>query len=95
MRVIDANRFAARIYVGGKVQAVCQIVLGGGFGNVISYSSSEDGNGVNEMLSVEADDQGLFLKGIGMAFGSAKVGHLSIEGASEYYWEFFIERLQR
>lgn len=97
-RRIDANRFTAILYREGKAVARCKIVLGGMFGKGITFSHNDqasDGS-MNENLSVEADDQGLYFKALGFAhFGREKEEHLTFEGAAEYYWSMFIERLQQ
>jgi hypothetical protein len=96
---IDATRFTAAAYRGGKAVARCQIRLGGHFGSGISYSHSDNlsDNSINESMSVEVGEQALSLHPMGMpSFGSTKrESHLSQEGAAEYYWELFIEPLQR
>lgn len=68
-RRLDANRFTAVIYRNGKAESRCKISLGGMFGNGISFSYSDQAsdNSSNENLTVEADDQGLYLKALGMA----------------------------
>lgn len=98
-RRVDANRFTAVIYRAGKAVARCKIMLGGMFGRGITYSSDDrasDGS-CNESLSVEADEQALFLKALGMSHITREHAsqHLSFEGASEYYWAMLIEPLQR
>lgn len=99
-RRIDANRFTASGYRDGRALARCTVFMGGGhFGGGIAYVAAEttESNGYNENLSVEADDQALFLRSMGMA----RVGRgdrdekLSLEGAAELYWAIFIEPLQR
>lgn len=96
---IDATRFTAAVYRGGKAAARCQIRFGGHFGRGISYSSTDnvDDNSFNEAMSIEVGEQALTLKPLGMPmFGSSSRGsHLSQEGAAEYYWGLFIEPLQR
>ncbi|MES2988706.1 MAG: toll/interleukin-1 receptor domain-containing protein [Pseudomonadota bacterium] len=98
-RRIDANRFSAVTYRGGRAVARCTVFMGGAhFSNMIAYSANEtDGsNSFNESLTVETDDQMLFLRSMGMSFHR---GHqeekLSQEGAAELYWSMFIEPLQR
>jgi hypothetical protein len=53
----------------------------------------------NEQLTVEADEQSLFLKPTGMRMwmpgGQKQRDHLTFEGAAEYYWEMLMEPLQR
>jgi hypothetical protein len=97
-RQIDANRFTGVIYRDGKAAARCKIVLGGMFGRGISFSYNDQAsdNSSNENMSVEADDQGLYLKALGMArMGSGGDRHLTFEGGAEYYWSLMIEPLQR
>jgi hypothetical protein len=98
-RRIDANRFTAVAYRDGKAAARCAIRLGHPTGMLsgitFSYNDSAD-NGYNESLSVEHDDQTVYLKALGMNVrGQEKQGKLSLEGAAEVYWELFIEPLQR
>jgi hypothetical protein len=97
-RRIDANRFSALVYKGGRAVSRCTVFIGSRLvGNGIAYSSSEteETNAYNEMLSVAADDQTLYLKALGMAhFHVDQNAKLSPEGAAEYYWSLLIERLQ-
>lgn len=98
-REIDANRFTASIYKSGKKAASCTVFTGGGhFGGGIAYVASEtsESNTINESLSVEADDQQLYLRSMGMAhMGQADArAKLSEEGAAELYWSLLIERLR-
>jgi hypothetical protein len=99
-RRIDANRFTAVAYRDGEAVARCSIRLGeGGFTGGISYSHINDSassNSFNESLSVENDDQALYLKPLGMSMRHANSeGKLSPEGGAEFYWSLFIEPLQR
>ncbi|MGB3047793.1 toll/interleukin-1 receptor domain-containing protein [Dokdonella sp.] len=94
---IDANHFSAVIYESGKARTQCTIRLGGTFGKGISYSNAlgGSGNGFNEMLSVESDDQHQFLRSMGVAMMSNhREEQLSHEGAAEYYWSMLIAPLQ-
>jgi hypothetical protein len=94
---IDGNSFTAVIYKNGDSISRCKIRLGGALGNGISYSANDhaDDTSFNENLSVEFDDQHMFLKPLGMAMGMVqKDKNLSAEGASEYYWSMLIQRLQ-
>lgn len=96
-RRVDANRFSAAIYRGGKAVARCTVFMGGGhFAGGIAYSANEtsESNSYNESLSVEADDQMLYLKSLGMSFRRGAGAKLSQEGAAELYWAMLIERLQ-
>ncbi|MBU1336914.1 MAG: toll/interleukin-1 receptor domain-containing protein [Alphaproteobacteria bacterium] len=97
-RRIDSNRFTAAVYRSGKAVSRCTIFMGGGFStNGISYVDGETtaSSGYNENLRVDADDQSMFLRSMGMrSFGSQREEHLTLEGAAEIYWSMFIERLQ-
>ena len=97
-RQVDANRFEARAFVGGEERAVCGIWLGGTFGmDGIYYSSTGLGNGnsFNETMSVSDDGYTLLLQALGMAhFGQAGDAPLTMEGAAEYFWSLFVERLR-
>lgn len=96
-RRIDANNFNAFIYRGGKRNAECAINLGGGFrrgGITYSSSASSRGNSFNEELSVESDDQALFLKPLGMSFHNTPNAKLSVEQGAEHFWEMLIAPLQ-
>ncbi|MGD9924472.1 MAG: hypothetical protein AB7V13_23960, partial [Pseudorhodoplanes sp.] len=97
-RQIDANTFTAIVYQHGKTVAECRISRGGFMGKGITYSSDAGSrsNSINDNLSVEADDQGMYLKTM-MNFGSSALrddAQLTFEGASEYYWSRLIERIQ-
>ncbi|OAI31382.1 hypothetical protein A1351_21790, partial [Methylosinus sp. R-45379] len=95
---IDANRFTAVVYRDGKAMARCKIVLGGMFGKGISFSYNDQASdsSSNEHLSVDADEQGLYLKSLGMAsMGRNRDRHLTCDGGSEYYWSLLMDPLQR
>jgi hypothetical protein len=97
-RQLDGSRFTAVIYESGATQAQCTISLGGPFGRGISYSNSvgRSGNSFNEMLSVEHDEQHMYLKPMGMCMmGGDRDEQLSHEGAAEYFWSMLIESLQQ
>jgi hypothetical protein len=97
-RRIAANRFIAVVYRNGKSVARCTVFTGGSFfGNGIAYSATEtmESNSCNETLSVEADDQMLYLTSMGMAHMGQREPKLSQEGAAELYWSLLIEPLQR
>ena len=96
---IDALKFNAVVYRNGLAVARCQIRNGGSKSSMsgITYSTSESDNSYNESLSVEAGDQMLHLKALGMQRrqGGDDPEKLSFEGAAEYYWALFIQRLQQ
>jgi hypothetical protein len=100
-RRIDGNRFTAVAYRGGQAVARCAIRLGDrtGYHAGITYSHNDTGDGgYNESLSVEHDANHLYLKPLGMSMlrrGGVESEKLSLEGAAEFYWELFIDPLQR
>ena len=73
--------------------------MGGAFwGKGITYSSdaSARSNSFNGVLSIEADDQMLFLVSMfGGRFGGGGTDRLTEQGAAEHFWEQLIEPLQR
>ncbi|MEM9590883.1 MAG: toll/interleukin-1 receptor domain-containing protein [Pseudomonadota bacterium] len=97
-RNVDGNTFTATIYRDGAKAAACSIRLGGMLGNGIAYSNGDDAptNTMNESLSIENDDQKLFLRALGMAhlWRSRDREKLSHEGAAEYYWALLMRPLQ-
>ena len=97
-RRIDADRFAATIFRNGKKVAEYAIALGGigSRDGAVTYShdASVRGNSFNEMLSIDADDQALFLKPLGMAMRGERDAKLSGEGAAEFSWGLLIAPLQ-
>jgi hypothetical protein len=101
LRRVDANRFSAAIYQDGVAKARCTVFIGEGtLGNGIAYVNREttSSNTLNESLHVEADDQAMFLRSMGMAHRGGTHGggkSLSQEGAAEFYWNLLIEPLQR
>lgn len=102
LRRIDANRFTAVAYRGGRTVARCTVFFGGimGRGTEIGYRADDSGatNGLNEALSVTEDDESLHLKpfGIGsMVSGQPQKQRLTEEGGAELLWALFIEPLQR
>jgi len=101
-RRIDANRFTAVAYRDGDAIARCSIALGSEFGFMsgITYSHSDSASttSFNESLSVENDDQAIYLKTLGMSMlrrGADEKSKLTPEGGAEFYWGVFIEPLQR
>ncbi|QHI68048.1 toll/interleukin-1 receptor domain-containing protein [Tichowtungia aerotolerans] len=93
---IDAIRFTSIIYMGGQSASECTVRLGGLFGNGISYSSdaNADNNSCNDSMSIAEDGYSLFMKPMGMTTFGHQNELLSPEGAAEYFWNIFIERLQ-
>jgi TIR domain len=97
-RRIDANRFSAVVYKDGESVSRCTVFMGdrNTFGG-IAYSSNETtaSNAYNECLTIEADEQSMFLHGMGMPMQRGDVNKLSQEGAAEYYWSLLIAPLQQ
>ncbi|EKA34068.1 hypothetical protein PABE173_6386, partial [Pseudomonas aeruginosa ATCC 25324] len=75
----------ATVFVGGQM----------GAGIYYSQGASFSGNSYNEMLTVQADDQSLYLTSLGMTFRTGQDQKLSQEGAAEMLWETVIAPLQR
>ncbi|MCD1125202.1 toll/interleukin-1 receptor domain-containing protein [Jinshanibacter sp. LJY008] len=98
-RRVDANRFFATIYENGKNVARATIYIGGGmFKGGINYVQGEttESNTFNESLSVDADDQALYLTCMGMSsFRRERNAKFSQEGAAELLWELVIAPLQQ
>ena len=98
-RRVDANHFTASIYRNGQAVSRCTVFLGDrGFAGGIGYSASEHfaRNSYNELLTVQADDESLFLRSMGMASVGQRnaATKLTQEGAAELYWEILIGPLQ-
>lgn len=99
-KLITRQEFSAVVYRDGKTVTRVSIRAdgAGGFTKGITYSANlTDRGGFNELMRVENDEQGLFLKPLGMNILHRSRGeaHLTFEGAAEYYWSMFIEPLQR
>lgn len=97
---IDSRRCAATLYKNGTSVAECSVRLeglGGRGSNCIAFSfdASARSGTYNEMLHVEATDQSLYLKPMGMQLGgNTRDQHLSAEGAAEFLWALFIGQLR-
>jgi hypothetical protein len=95
---IDAHQFTAVTYRNGNARARCRIFMGSALSGGIAYSASDSGIGdsYNENISVQADEQSLFLQPLGMSMHmrSGEAARWTMEGAAEYYWSMFIEPLQ-
>lgn len=97
---LDAQRFSAVAYREGKSVAECSVRVGGLGGRSPSLSFSYDANASantsNEFMSVESDTQCMFFTPMGMqSRGGQQNSGLSEQGAAEYFWGLFIDRLQR
>ncbi|MBB3833230.1 toll/interleukin-1 receptor domain-containing protein [Xanthomonas campestris pv. raphani] len=97
-RRVDTNRFFATIYKDGKDVARATVFMGGVFRNGISYMQGQttESNGYNESLSIDADDQKLYLTSLGMSSsGQGRHQKLSQEGAAGLLWDLIIAPLQQ
>ncbi|MGF6505875.1 TIR domain-containing protein [Paraburkholderia sp. 32] len=88
--------FTGAIYRNGEKVAGCYIRITNAFGRSrqIGYSGNDDANdnSFNETLSVDADDQSMFFKGmLNWSGGREKLTH---EGVAEKLWDLFTERLR-
>lgn len=96
---IDARRFTAVLYRDGKTVAECSVRIDS-YGSrsshlSFSYEASASSGSSNEMLNVEFDAQSMYMKALGMqSYSGQKESKLSAQGAAEYFWALFIERLQ-
>ena len=95
-RRVDANRFTAAAYRDGKKVCQCTVFVGGTLGG-LAYAGNDraETNGFNESLSVEADEQTLYLKPMRFQSYGREKETLGFEGAAEHLWELFLEPLQR
>ena len=94
---VDGSTFTAAIYRDGKKESECAVSIGSSMSRhssiTFSHDASARGGSFNESLSVEADDQCMYLKALGMVT-RASGARLSQEGAAEFLWSMLIERLQ-
>lgn len=95
---VDGNTFTAAIYRSGKKVSECSVHTGsGGFGQdgiAFSFESGSRGRSMNELLSVGADDQSMFLTSMGLFSRPVRTEQLSQEGGAELFWQMLIENLQ-
>jgi hypothetical protein len=95
---LDAARFKAVLYRDGRRVSGFTVFTGGEyFGSAsICYANSDSGSTstINEQLSVDSDDQGLFLRPLlgGMQHNAPK--RLNEDEAASYFWERFTEALK-
>jgi hypothetical protein len=97
---VDATHFSAALYKDG--QKVCKgsvSISNGVMGrDSIEYVMDDNPrhNGMNEAVSVKADDQTLYFQLLGMqSYGRKDKEKLSAQGAAEVFWDLFIQPLQR
>lgn len=97
LREIDSRRFEARAFVDGRQVAQCSIWFGERLsGNALLLSLDELGTGGwNESMAVEDDGRELYWKPMGMPLlGGGETSPLTAQGAVEYFWSLFLDRLQ-
>lgn len=98
VKPMDNTSFSASVYMDGKKVSACTVFLGGLFGSSIGYVAKEttERNSTNGQLSVDSDEQKLFLtNGMFSAFsGGDKNRKLTFEGGAEVFWANFIRPLQ-
>ena len=96
---IDLVTFTAVIYRSGKNVSECVITRGNAMLGDIAYSRDlrSRGNSVNDALALEERDGSLSFKSVmgGFHLGRQKAEGLGMEGAARYFWDTFMEPLQR
>jgi hypothetical protein len=96
-RRIDLNHFIAAAYRDGEKVCAGSASIGGSMmSNSIEYAMSDEPRhaGMNEAVSVKADDQSLYFEALGMQSYGERKEHLSFESAAERFWEIFIRPIQ-
>lgn len=95
-RPIDANKFTAAIYRGGRKEASCTVSVGGMLAG-IAYSTGDEArdNSYNELLTTKIDEQAIYLQTLAGGYHYSDEEKLSMEGAAELLWSRLIEPLQR
>lgn len=94
---VDSSRFFASVYKDGKDVARATVYMGGYMGSIAYVNGNTHQSGsMNESLTVEADDQSLYLTSMGMTTfsGRQREEKLSQEGAAELFWGLLIQPLQ-
>lgn len=99
--MITARKFAAEIYWRGTRKAACEVWWGsgvmGGRWEAISFThgSSPQNNSVNESLSVQNDDENLYLSGFNSLFGRSQrpANRMTQQEAAAHLWQMFTSSL--
>jgi hypothetical protein len=98
-RRIDANHFTAAAYRGGDKVCKGSASIGGGMmgADSIQYSMTDEPHhgGMNEAVSVKADDQTLYFEALGMQSYGRDKQKLTMQGAAEFFWDIFIRPLEQ
>jgi hypothetical protein len=98
---IDARKFIGKIYVNGTSKCRCTIWIGGIVGmSGICYLAGEErggsGSSVNDYISISDDGEKLFWQPSGMRmFNVQRNQKLNPQEAAKYFWDEFIEPLNR
>jgi len=93
---VDAERFTAVIYRGGKVASQCGIRLENSrFGGGILYSNDPNSDGYNESLTVADNGTSMFLKSSFGRLYSSQESEYSPQGMAEALWAMLIQPLRR
>ncbi len=99
---VNELKFIAKIYLNGELKSQCKIWMGGVFGSISyaigdSYLDINNDNSCNDWLSLEEDEEGLYMKSSGMMYllhnHDKKIRNP--KEAGEYFWKSFIEPLER
>lgn len=97
-RRLDANRFTAVVYRDSKAISRGSVVRGGMFGRGMTWAANDlaETNSCNDHLTVENDDQSIYLRAAGMSDMGRRdeARKLTEEGAAEYLWTLLIRPLQ-
>ncbi len=103
MTKVNELKFVATIYIDGEKENQCKIWMGGVFGSSgISYATGNsymdisNDNSFNDWLTLEEDEEGLYMKGSAMNVMLNQKEKLRNErDAGEYFWKSFIQFLER
>jgi len=97
---IHARKFTAEAFVDGNTKSRCKIWSGtGGFSGDLAMSIGsfevDNDNSLNESLHIEADKDGLYLRALGMRFGSAQAkARMLPQDAAVFLWDVFFDPLK-
>ena len=93
------DHFSASIYRNGTKAASCSIYLAHDYGGGeirFAHGEQQNRNSYNESLSVDHDEQSLFLKPMGLIrLGDPQDEKLTKQGSAALFWRALIEPLQR
>ena len=95
---LNATHFTAAVYQNGKKVCKGAASISSGMLGEDSIEYAMDDNairGINEAVSVKADDQTLYFEALGMqSFGARNKAKLTAQGVAELFWELFVRPLQ-